>query len=170
MSEEEAGKPGYAAGGTKLSRGAAYTTKDFQLEVLGQLAEMQALAEELRDTLAHEAEKNTEVRRDQEQSRLLRFDGRTLVAIGAIALSLTGYVLQDARNSTKRDAQIDSATARITNLERVETANTEGRIKLEVELGEVREGQAEIKTIIQGRENTSRKASTQKTTGGQGRE
>lgn len=75
-------------GGTgKQARVAAYTAKDFQLEVLGQLAEVQELAEALQQSVTAELKKN------QEQSRLLRFDGRTLVAIGAIALSLTGYVL-----------------------------------------------------------------------------
>jgi soluble cytochrome b562 len=146
------------------ARAGTYTTKDFQLEVLGQLAEMREVARELREELANEAKKNSEA---WEPRRLLRFDGRTLVAIGAIALSMTGYVLQDARNSTKRDAEIESATARITNLEKVEAANTEGRIKTEVELGELREGEAEIKALIEAHDSASRGAHPQKS-GGRG--
>ena len=159
---EEPGKAKFVASGVKER--AAYTTKDFQLDVLGQLAEMQALTQALHESLTNELQKN------QQHNRLLSFDGRTLVAIGAIALSLTGYVLQDARNTTKRDAEIESATARITNLERTAEANTEGRIKTEVELGELREGQDGIKTMIQAHDSASKKMLAQKSTGGRGQE
>ena len=148
-----------ATGGTgsaKTARVVPYTAKDFQLEVLGQLAEMQALTESLRETVTKE------LKRRQDESRLLRFDGRTLVAIGAIALSLTGYVLQDARNSTKRDAEIESAMARLTSLERTAAINTEGRIRTEVELSELREGQVEIKALIQGHDRMNKKDLLQK--------
>lgn len=134
------------AGGAKATRPAQYTAKDFQFEVLGQLAEVQALTESLKEILDHE------LRRRQDESRLLRFDGRTLVAIGAIALSMTGYVLQDARNSTKRDAQLESTMARLTILERTSITNTESRIRTEVELNELQDGQAEIKALIQPHE------------------
>src|SRR5262249_32031554 len=77
--------------GVKQARAISYTSKDFQLEVLGQLAEVQELTESLGEAL------QLEIKRSREQNKLLRFDGRTLVAIGAIALSLTEYVLQDAR-------------------------------------------------------------------------
>lgn len=150
-------------GGGKQARGGAYTTKDFQLEVLGQIAEMREVARELREEVANQSKKNNEA---WEPRRLLRFDGRTLVAIGAIALSMTGYVLQDARNSTKRDAEIETATARITNLERVEAANTEGRIRTEVELGELREGEAEIKALLEAHDSASRGTHPQKSVGG----
>jgi hypothetical protein len=129
-------------GAGKQARAVPYTAKDFQLEVLGQLAEVQALTEELRESLTEE------LKRKQEESRLLRFDGRTLVAIGAIALSMTGYVLQDARNSSRRDAEIETTKARVANLERIATVNTEGRIRTEEQLVELREGQAEIKALI----------------------
>jgi hypothetical protein len=132
------------AAGVQAARTAPYTAKDFQLEVLGQLAEMQAVTDALRDTVTNE------FKRRQDESRLLRFDGRTLVAIGALALSMTGYVLQDARNSTRRDADIESAKARLTNLERSEAANSEGRIKTEVRLGELRDDIAELKAMMQG--------------------
>lgn len=162
MSEEQLEKQKLVASGVKER--AAYTTKDFQLDVLGQLAEMQALTQALQESLTNELRKN------QERGRLLNFDGRTLVAIGAIALSLTGYVLQDARNTTKRDAEIESTTARIANLERTAEANTEGRIKAEVQLEELHGGQEEIKAMIQAHDNASKKIAAQKSTGGQGRE
>ena len=161
MSETDLGvKP--ASGGAKTARTVPYTAKDFQLEVLGQLAEMQALTESLRETVTNE------LKRRQEESRLLRFDGRTLVAIGAIALSMTGYVLQDARNSTKRDAEIESALARLTSLERTAAINTEGRIRTEVELGELRAGQGEIKALIQGHDEEKKSPSQKQVSGDHG--
>lgn len=140
----------------KQMRPASYTAKDFQLEVLGQLAEVQALAQSLQQAIAKERE------RGPEPSSLLRFDGRTLVALGAIALSLTGYVLQDARNSTRRDADIETTKARVTALERIAAANTEGRIRDGVELDELRKGQGEIKALIQAHDRTSKGATSQK--------
>jgi hypothetical protein len=155
MNEDDlAGKQ--TSGITKQSRALPYTTKDFQLEVLGQLTEMQALTQALQESI------KSERKASQEQERLLRFDGRTLVAIGAIALSLTGYMLQDARNSSKRDAEIETTKARVTTLEGIAAANTEARIKNQVELGELRKGQAEIKELIQAHDRASRKVLPQK--------
>jgi hypothetical protein len=128
-----------AAGGLKPARSVPYTSKDFQLEVLGQLAEVQELTESLREAL------QMEVKRSREQNKLLRFDGRTLVAIGAIALSLTEYVLQDARNSSRRDADVETLKSRVLQLEEVAEANTEKRVRLEVQMGEMREVPAEMK-------------------------
>ncbi len=125
---------------TGAERPAAYTTKDFQLEVLSKLAETQEVAESFRTSLS-------ELKAAKEQ-RLLKFDSRTLVAIGAVALSVTGYVLQDARNTARQDSEIESTKARVTTLERVASANTEGRIRTEVELGELHQGQDEIKHLI----------------------
>lgn len=139
------------ASGVRQARTTPYTAKDFQLEVLGQLAEMQELTEALQESFAREHQEN------KEASRLLRFDGRTLVAIGAIALSLTGYVLQDARNTSKRDAEIETTKARVVNLERIAAINTEGRIRSEVQLGELREGQTDIKALIQGHVGVGKK-------------
>ena len=99
---------------------------------------------------------------DEERNRLLRFDGRTLVALGAIALSLTGYVLQDARSSTRRDADIESMKARITTLERVAATNTEARIRTEVQLGELHQGQEEIKAMIAAHDLATKKAMPRK--------
>ena len=117
----------------KQGRAIPYTSKDFQLEVLGQLAEVQELTESLREAL------QLEIKRSREQNKLLRFDGRTLVAIGAIALSLTEYVLQDARNSSRRDAEVETLKSRVLQLEEVAEANTEKRVRLEVQLGELRD-------------------------------
>ena len=158
MSENSLVETAQAAstGGNRQSRTAPYTSKDFQLDVLGQLAEMQELTEGLRESFAREQKKN------QESNSLLKFDGRTLVAIGAIALSLTGYVLQDARNSSKRDLEIETTKARVVDLERIAAINTEGRIRSEVQLAELREGQTEIKALIQAQASTARKAIVRK--------
>lgn len=149
--EELLGKMRPAGGGGKQARAMPYTSKDFQLEVLGQLAEMQGTNQALHESLANEFGKS------REQSKLLRFDGRTLTAIGAIALSITGYVLQDARNTSKRDAEIETMKARVSRLEEIAATNTEGRVRTEVQLGELREGQAEIKRMIEQHDNASKK-------------
>jgi len=135
------------AGGMKPLRTGPYTAKDFQLEVLSQLAEVQAMTDALDQALRNE------LRARREQNNLLRFDGRTLVALGAIALSITGYALQDARNSSRRDAEIETTKARVTNVELIEAANTEERIKAQVQIVDLRDGQAEIKALIQENED-----------------
>lgn len=133
------------------SSGAQYTTKDFQLEVLGQLAELQNLAETMKTNW------RDEVKAIKEQ-KLLKFDSRTLVALGAVALSITGYVLQDARNTARQDSEIEATKARIVRLDQIAAANTEGRIRSEEELTKLREGQAEIKAMIQAHDSASRKS------------
>jgi len=143
-------------GGVKAQRTGPYTAKDFQLEVLGQLAEMQAVTEALDQAFRNQ------IRASHEQSNLLRFDGRTLVAIGAIALSMTGYVLQDARNSSRRDAEIETTKAMVTNMALIEQANTEGRIRTQVQIVDLREGQVEIKAMMQEHENVSKKPAAKK--------
>jgi hypothetical protein len=142
-------------GGVKPPRPGIYTAKDFQLEVLSQLAEMQAVTEAL-DALRNE------LKAGREHSNLLRFDGRTLVAIGAIALSITGFALQDARNSSRRDADIETTKARVTTLEMIEQANTEGRIKTQVQISDLHDGLAEIEATIQGRDGVSKKAAAKR--------
>jgi hypothetical protein len=47
-------------------------------------------------------------------------------------------------------------------LEQIAATNTEGRIRTEVQLGELRDGQAEIKALIQAHDNTSRKVTLPK--------
>jgi len=138
--------------GAKAARTVPYTSKDFQLEVLGQLAEVREMTEGLRESVANELGKN------REPGKRLPFDGRTLVAIGAIALSLTGYVLQDVRNTTKRDVEIETTKEKVTRLEEIAATNTEGRVRTEVELGQLREGQAEIKRLIAQHDSASKES------------
>jgi hypothetical protein len=156
MSDDEFSGRQKLTAGLRPPRAVPYTARDFQLEILGQLAEMQALTQALQESLTEELKKH------RDESKLLRFDGRTLVAVGAIALSLTGYVLQDARNTTKRDADIEASKARVSALERVSEVNTEGRIKTEVELNNLRQGQVEIKASMQVHERASKKTLEQK--------
>ncbi len=92
------------------------------------------------------------------EQRLLKFDSRTLIALGAIALSIAGYVIQDARNTARQDSEIESTKARVLRLEQIAAANTEGRIRTEVQLGELREGQNEIKAMIQAHDSASKKS------------
>jgi hypothetical protein len=139
------------AGGERAGAMVQYTAKDFQLEVLGKLAEMQTLTESLEESW------NEKLEAVKEQ-RLLKFDSRTLVALGAIGLSLTGYVIQEARNTARQDNEIETTKARVVRLEQISAANTEGRIRMEVQLGELRDGQAEIKAMIEAHYIVSKKA------------
>ena len=117
------------------------SVRDFQAEVLERLARNQALAEALTESW------RTEVAAIQEQGKG-KLDLRSMVAIGAIALSIAGYVIQDARNSSRQDSEIETTKARVTNLERIAATNTEARVRSEVELNELRQGQAEIKELL----------------------
>lgn len=130
---------------------AQYTAKDFQLEVLGQLAELQTLHEAMQKSWVEELKAIKE-------QRLLKFDSRTLVALGAIALSISGYVVQDARNTARQDSEIAATKARVVRLEEATATNTEGRIRNEEELTKLREEQAEIKTMIEARDSGTRRA------------
>jgi hypothetical protein len=127
-----------------------YTAKDFQLEVLDRLAEMQSVAEALEETWNHKLE----AVKDQ---RLVKFDSRALIALGAIALSVTGYVIQEARNTARQDSEIETTKTRVMHLEQIAATNTEARIRTEVQLVELREGQTEIKTLIQAQAIASKK-------------
>jgi hypothetical protein len=128
-----------------------YTAKDFQLEVLDRLAEMQEFADSL------ETSWNGKIEALKEQ-RLVKFDSRTLLAVGALALSIGGYVIQDARNIARQDSEIQATQARVLRLEQIAATNTEARIRTEVQLGELRDGQNEIKTLIQAHDNASKRA------------
>lgn len=127
-----------------------YTSKDFQLEVLDRLEEMQSAAASLDDCW------NKKLETVKEQ-RLLKFDSRTLIALGAIALSIAGYVIQDARSTARQDSEIESTKARVLRLEQIAATNTEGRIRTEVQLGELREGQNEIKAMIAAHDSATSK-------------
>jgi hypothetical protein len=150
MSDDELLKPRQSSG--KQARATQYTGRDFQLEVLDRLAETQAMAE-----ASQEVWKN-ELKALRDQNSPLKFDPRTLVAIGAVALSITGYVLQDARNTSKRDAEIETMKVRVARLEQIAATNTEARVRTEVQLGELHEGQAEIKHMIEEHDTRAKKS------------
>jgi len=87
-----------------------------------------------------------------------KFELKTIVAIAAILLSITGYVIEDARNTSRQDAEIETTTARVTSLEKIASANTEARIRTEVQLGQLREGQQEIKEMLRAHDNQTLRA------------
>ena len=134
----------------KAGQVAQYTTKDFQLEVLGKLGEMQSLTESLEVSWGNKLEAVRE-------QRLLKFDSRTLIALGAMILSFAGYVIQDARNGARQDSEIEATKARVIRLEQIAATNTEARIRSEVQLGELRDGQAEIKAMLLAHDNATKK-------------
>lgn len=141
-----------------LERSAAsisYNAKDFQLEVLDRLEEMRSFAEALDQSW----DKKLQAVKEQ---RLLKFDSRTLIALGALALSIGAYVTEDARNSARQDTEIETTKARVMRLEQIATTNTEARIRTEVQLGELRDGQNEIKALIQAHDTASRKVNGRK--------
>ncbi len=92
----------------------------------------------------------------------MKFDSRTLIALGAVALSVAGYVIQDARNTARQESEIETTKARVVSLEQIGTTNTEARIRTEVELGELRDELAEIKVLIVAQESASRKVPQRK--------
>ena len=132
-----------------------YNAKDFQLEVLDRLEEMRSFAE----ALDHSWDKKLQAVKEQ---RLLKFDSRTLIALGALALSIVAYVIQDARNTARQDSEIEATKTRVMRLEQIAATNTEARIRTEVQLGELRDGQNEIKALIQAHDSASRKAGVRK--------
>lgn len=97
-------------------------------------------------------------RSDHAPAHTPRFELKTMVAIAAILLSITGYVIEDARNASRQDAEIESTQVRVTNLEKIASANTEARIRTEVQLGQLREGQQEIKEMLRAHDNLTLKA------------
>ena len=129
--------------------GTQYSAKDFQLEVLDRLAEVQDFAASLEQSW----EKKLEAVKEQ---RLLKFDSRALIAMGALALSISGYVIQDARNSARQDSELAATEARVQRLEQIAATTTEARIRTEVQLGELREGQNEIKALLEPRGRATR--------------
>jgi|ERR1700674_675183 hypothetical protein len=156
MSEDCVGtKPRNRAGMDKAAPVLPYTAKDFQLEVLGKLEEVQSLAESLGESWSSKVE-------TAQEKRLVKFDSRTLIALGAVALSVAGYVIQDARNTARQESEIETTKARVVSLEQIGTTNTEARIRTEVELGELRDELAEIKVLIVAQENAIRKVPQQK--------
>lgn len=139
----------------KPAGSAPYNAKDFQLEVLDRLEEMRTFAEALDEAW----DKKLAAVKEQ---RLLKFDSRTLIAVGALALSLIAYVVQDARNTARQDSEIEATEARVMRLEQIAATNTEARIRTEVQLGELRDGQNEIKSLIQAHDSASRRGNVRK--------
>ena len=135
--------------------GSQYSGKDFQLEVLDRLAEVQEFAASLEQIW----EKKLEAVKEQ---RLLKFDSRALIAMGALALSISGYVIQDARNSARQDSELAATETRVQRLEQIAATTTEARIRTEVQLGELREGQNEIKALLEPHNSTGRRTSSRK--------
>ena len=155
MSEDAFARQRHRVVGEKTALSVPYTAKDFQLEVLDRLEQMQSLAQSLEESW------NQKLQAVKEQ-RLVKFDSRTLIALAAVALSIGGYIIADARNSSRQDAEIEATKARVQRLEQIATTNTEARIRTEVQLGELRDGQNEIKTMIQAHDSASRKAQSPK--------
>jgi hypothetical protein len=108
-------------------------------EVLAKLVHLEEMAESARSSKAAERQ-------------ALKLDARTIVAICAVLFSVAGYLVQDARNTSRQDAEIEATTVRVTNLEKIASINTEARVRTEVQLDELRQGQAEIKELLRGRE------------------
>ncbi len=78
------------------------------------------------------------------------------------SISHTYYTNTDARNSARQDSEIETTKSRVVHLEQIAATNTEGRIRTEAELQELREGQSEIKALIQAHDNASRKPGVKK--------
>jgi hypothetical protein len=150
MSDDNFARQRHRVAGERAAPVVPYTAKDFQLEVLDRLEEVQELAQSLDESWS----KKLDAVREQ---RLMKFDSRTLVAIGALALSISAYVVQDARNSARQDSEIEATKARVMRLEQIAATNTEARIRTEVQLGELRDGQNEIKALIEAHDVASRK-------------
>ena len=139
-------RPRRRAGAGKQPLVARHADQDSQLEMLDKLTQLEASLESVKDDL--QAVKS--------RADARKLDARTIVALCAIALSLAGYVVQEARNSSRQDAEIEMTKARVTNLERIAAANTEARIRSEVEFKALREGQEEIKRLLQQHDSHTR--------------
>jgi soluble cytochrome b562 len=154
MNDECVGsKPRHRGGVEKAAL--QYTAKDFQLEVLDKLSEVQSLAEALEESW-------NEKMVAMQEKRLLKFDSRTLIALAAVTLSVAGYVIQDARNTARQESEMEATQARVVRLEQTTATNTEARIRTEVQLAELRDGQTEIKVLIEARDKVNKKVSPRK--------
>jgi len=133
-------------GSGKQSLVARHGGQDSQLEMLDKLTQL--------ETSLVSVQENLKTVKSRAEARKL--DARTIVAVCAIALSLGGYVVQEARNSSRQDAEIEMTKARVSNLERIAAANTEARIRSEVEFKALREGQEEIKRLLERHDSQTR--------------
>jgi len=78
-------------------------------------------------------------------------------AAGTLVITWPGFVTVDARNTSRQDSEIEATKARVQRLEQIATTNTEARIRTEVQLGELRDGQNEITAMIQAHDRSERK-------------
>ncbi|HTZ96992.1 MAG TPA: hypothetical protein VMB18_11380 [Terriglobales bacterium] len=124
-----------------------------QMSEDGQLDDMLQRLEQLENGPAE----SLPMTKDGEPRAAMRFDLRTMVAVAAILLSITGYVIEDARSTSRQDAEIEATKVRVTNLEKIASANTEARIRTEVQLGELKEGQNEIKQMLRAHDDQTQK-------------
>jgi soluble cytochrome b562 len=139
-------RPRQRAGTGKQPLVVRQTENDSQLEILEKLAKVEAVLNSTTDEV-----------KAKDYGKSFTMFVKSVVAVCAIVISVAGYVIQDARNSSRQDAEIEATRVRVTNLEKIATANTEGRIRTEVELQGLREGQAEIKRMIAQHEDETRK-------------
>lgn len=90
-----------------------------------------------------------------------RVNSQALVPGDSVLLK-RGDVWNDARSTARQDSEIESTKARVIRLEQIAATNTEGRIRTEVQLGELREGQSQIKALIQAHDSAGKKGSAGK--------
>jgi hypothetical protein len=57
---------------------------------------------------------------------------------------------------------MEATQARVVRLEQTTATNTEARIRTEVQLAELRDGQTEIKVLIEARDKVNKKVSPRK--------
>jgi hypothetical protein len=127
---------------------ARHTDQDSQLEMLDKLTHLEASLASVKDDL----------KAVKSRSEGRKLDGRTIVALVALALSIAGYVVQEARNSSRQDAEIETAKARLAVVERIQAINSEARVRTEVELQQLRQGQEEIKRLLERHDSQTRAA------------
>ena len=140
-------KPTQRVGGTgKQPLVARHLDQDSQREVLDKLTQLEVSLASVKD----------EFQAVKHRAEARKLDGRTIVALCALALSLAGYVIQEARNTSRQDTEIETAKARLTVVERIQATNTEGRIRMEVELQQLRQGQEEIKRMLEQHDSHTR--------------
>ena len=72
------------------------------------------------------------------------------------------FVYPDARSSARQDSELAATQARVQRLEQIAATTTEARIRTEVQLGELRDGQNEIKAMLQAHDNGSHRVNLHK--------
>ena len=89
----------------------------------------------------------------------LNYDGFKIDGVaGAITvINCRGYANRDARNSARQDSELAATESRVQRLEQIAATTTEARIRTEVQLGELREGQNEIKALLDPHNSAGRR-------------